>query len=260
MAERQKGGRSRGRRETRSPSESSERGRKSGGRKERLVGGGSEIDHHRRDRGHKSRIYSDHLETTSKVAEKKSRLSSCTSISTESEENSHYRRHHHHHHHHHQHGYEKKMTKKKKKSYSKKKLIADPRKLSGRSGLESVQQKHDSDISLIAGNKSTGNDHVTREDLLNETHAIEKEIRRGKHEILKISLRKERIELLHRNIHGTTLGHEVEGLGAGVAGGGGAGMCSDEVLRARLAELDEEIISEKQKLLRVTRRMEERNF
>ena len=246
--------------ERRSPSEPFEKGCKSGGyksgghksrvgHKRRLVEKNS-VKGYQRQKGHKSEMYSDKLESTSKVSVRNQRLSSCTSISAESEDNYHPGRHHHH-----QGKYKGKKTKKWKKDkiVSKKKLIADPRNRN--LSLEWDQKKHDSSISQINGNKSRGKDHVTQEDLVNETHAIEEEIRSGKREILKSSLRKERIELLHRNVHGTSMGDEIGG-----GEGGGADMCLDKVLRARLAELDEEIIKEKRQLLLVMKRMEQRNL
>ena len=101
----------------------------------------------------------------------------------------------------------------------------------------------------------------TDEVLKQEALAIEDEIRISKLEILRSGLRKERIELLHRNIHGTPLP-------GGVDRDGGVGCCivdskagcSDQLLQEELVQLDRKIASGKRQLLKVMRSMEEGNM
>lgn len=244
--------------EMHSPGEPSERGW-SGGHRKKFFARGTEEDC-RSGKSIRSRMYSDDLEVASEV--------------TRSNDYHHY----HHHYHHHKHRHEKdkrkwKRERKHDKAVRKKKQIEDSSMSScveseddyhhhhkHRHEKESKNSKREKEKKTqIAGSsrrgKSLNLDLVTRDDLLKETHAIEEEIRSNKRAILKSSLRKERIELLHKNMHGTSLGSG--GGGRGEGGGGAAGASSDEELQAKLVELDREILSGKQQLLMVMKRMEQ---
>lgn len=95
----------------------------------------------------------------------------------------------------------------------------------------------------------------TSEQLIQEAIDIEEEIRANKREILKSALKKERIELLHRNMHGSSLqGKEGGASGRGVAD---KHACTDVMLLDELGELNEEIRSKKKQLLSVVKRMED---
>lgn len=113
----------------------------------------------------------------------------------------------------------------------------------------------------MRGNKARGVHHSSPpikksgrskrdECLYQEEEAIEEEIRASKRQLLKSALKKERIELLHRNLRGSTGVPEK----VGVVGAVGVGSLRDE-----LSQLNEEIISEKRRLLKVVKRMEEQN-
>lgn len=94
----------------------------------------------------------------------------------------------------------------------------------------------------------------TSEQLIQEARAIEEEIRASKREILKSAIKKERIELLHRNMHGSSLqGRE------GVANGRGVTdeTETDVMLWGELDQLNKEIRSKKKQLLSVVKHMED---
>lgn len=107
-----------------------------------------------------------------------------------------------------------------------------------------------------------GRDHNlgrTKEQLMQEAKAIEDEIRSSKQMILKSALKRERIELLHRNMHGPSISQGDEG-GVGVPKEGGVVCdyaCTDGMLQDELTELNNEIASKKRRLLKVVKHMEE---
>jgi hypothetical protein len=84
--------------------------------------------------------------------------------------------------------------------------------------------------------------------LMLEAKAIEEEIRSNKSKLLKSVLKKERIELLHRSLHGKPVSQDER-----VSKKGGV----VETLQDELMQLNEEIVSEKRRLLKVVKRMEE---
>ena len=93
----------------------------------------------------------------------------------------------------------------------------------------------------------------TKEELLQESRDIEEEITNNKKEILKSSLRKERIELLHRTVHGNALSEN------GSTGSGGSEdgrQLSKPELESQLTELERDLVKEKQELLKVICRLE----
>lgn len=94
-----------------------------------------------------------------------------------------------------------------------------------------------------------GKDYLLRQ----EANAIDEEIRSSKRQLLKSVLRKERIELLHRNLHGKPVARGLSKKGFVVGGAG----CSDRRLQDELVQLNEDIVSEKRRLLKVVKRMEE---
>lgn len=100
------------------------------------------------------------------------------------------------------------------------------------------------------------------EQLLQQAEAIEEEIQANKRVILKSALKRERIQLLHRNLHGSQ--DSGGGGGGGVAGQGGvaSGGSTDPdrmMLEEELTHLNQEIKSKKRKLLRVVKSMEEKH-
>jgi len=150
-------------------------------------------------------------------------------ISSDSEyEGDHLHRHYHHHQHHHHHHHKLKKNRHHKKSHSHNHRDLD-RKMPETDPLP------------------------TKEELLQESKAIEEEISNSKKEILKSSLRKERIELLHRTVHGNALS------GIGLTGSSGSRegkQLSKLELESQLTELERDIVKEKQELLKVMCRLE----
>ena len=246
---------------------SRERGRehsKSPEHKRRLVDGSSEKEI-RRGEGWKSEVCCSNTMSASSNFTKGSGRSSSGTSTSESEES--YHRQCHDQHKHRCEEDDKLVCKRKRKQ------LVDLSKTRGCVNLESGRQGPSPGMTHTAGGVSTDNnhltqvhhvmqenhvthmDHVTQENLVCETQAIEKEISNGKEKILKSLLRKERMELLHKNTHDTTLGSgDGNAPSEGVASG--SGIFTDEVLRAQLAELDEEIICEKRKLLCVLKKIE----
>lgn len=101
------------------------------------------------------------------------------------------------------------------------------------------------------------------EQLMQEAKDLEMEIRASKHKILRSSLMKERIELLHRNMHGKPIhggSREVGVAGEerGVASGDQA-HTSQLLLEKELVQLNKELRTEKRRLLKVVKHMEEEN-
>ncbi len=106
-----------------------------------------------------------------------------------------------------------------------------------------------------------------------ELEAIEEEIKANKHKILKSALKKERIELLHRNMHKEEVSSRRErardgnGMGPGTCGGdgrvskeqveSGRGIKVNQMLHRELVRIDEEIASERKKLLEVVKHIED---
>ena len=124
----------------------------------------------------------------------------------------------------------------------------------GRSSDESNRQ-----LLLEEARVGRSSEESNRQLLLEEARALDEEILTNKKEILKSALKKERIELLHRNMHGSALKGKEEGEGAGLGERGvvGGRDCTNEMLRDELDQLNEEIRSSKKQLLSVVKRMEE---
>ena len=218
---RQEGGVSTGRNDARSPSRDRIRSRTS---------------------GHKSKVDRGKVRFgSSKDEYKRKKVVKSGTASSDSEFESDRCHHHYHHHHHHHHHNHHKHHKHKKEKHKKKKSKRD----------------YDKGLDVEKG-KPAKVDHSqsSRQDLLQESLAIEEEIARSKREILKSSLRKERIELLHKNMHGKSMGGE-EG-SKNDAGERSRNTLSKNELQAQLVGLEKDIVTEKQKLLRVLTRLEQR--
>ena len=98
--------------------------------------------------------------------------------------------------------------------------------------------------------EETSTNDIVKEQLIQEVKAIDDEIRASKREILKSVLKKERIKLLHRHMQA----------GSSSGGVGVASTSKDteqQVLQDELAQLNEKIVSEKRRLLKVVKHMEE---
>ena len=122
---------------------------------------------------------------------------------------------------------------------------------------------------------------LSSERLVQEAEAIDVEIRDSKRRILRSALKKERIELLHKNLYRKSLEEEEEeeeeeevapDVGGAVllrmgrrrrrrrrrvGTGKGEGPSSERALKLELSQLNQEILSQKRQLLRVVKHIEE---
>ena len=91
--------------------------------------------------------------------------------------------------------------------------------------------------------------------LMEELECVDEKLKDNKKQLLKSLLRKERIQLLHRSLHGESLGEEEGGCEGGEGGEGGEQHRGR--LEVELASLNRAIASEKTQLLHVMMRMED---
>ncbi len=174
-----------------------------------------------------SSLKDDHKKKTAKSYKQHSPI--IIGSDSESEKQHHHHYHHHTHKHKHKHKHKRDRHKEKTKKYE--------QKYSSRSG-----KAHST---------------ASRELLLKESRVIEEEIEKSKREILKSSLRKERMELLHNCLHGQlSPGRELCGVGQGGSAEGEVVEMSEHKLEAQLADIEKNIVKEKQQLLKVMSSLE----
>ena len=119
-------------------------------------------------------------------------------------------------------------------------------------GAKGLQQHHTVFVRRGKSSELGRRDPLTsgegaKDSLAQEAKDIEEKIRSSKRELLKSMLKKERIELLHRNLHRKP----ASGVQGSEAGG------SERKLQEELVQLEEDIVMEKRRLLKVVKRMEE---
>ncbi len=133
----------------------------------------------------------------------------------------------------------------------------------GHSSHSNIQRHKDSTYGADRGAGSSGSerrsehneartytDDGIEEQLIQEAKAIDEEIKASKREILKSALKKERIKLLQKNMRMS------DGSGVGVASRTAENV-EQMVLQDELAQLNEKLVSEKRRLLKVVKHIEE---